>query len=71
VRHLASASATIETPQPAPPYLLTDGLYGWSRHAMYVAGIGTWLGWSIYYGNRAVMAGMLIFWLAIARIAVP
>ena len=70
-RHLANSSDTIETPQPAPPYLLTDSLYRRSRNPMYVAGIGTWLGWTIYYGNLAVMAGMLAFWLAIARIAVP
>jgi protein-S-isoprenylcysteine O-methyltransferase Ste14 len=70
-RHLASSSDTIETPQPAPPYLLTDGLYRRSRNPMYVAGIGTWLGWTIYYGNLAVMAGMVTFWLTVARIAVP
>jgi protein-S-isoprenylcysteine O-methyltransferase Ste14 len=70
-RHLANSSDIIETPQPAPPYLLTDGLYQRSRNPMYVAGIATWLGWTIYYGNLAVMTGMLTFWLAITRIAVP
>jgi protein-S-isoprenylcysteine O-methyltransferase Ste14 len=70
-RHLSNSSDTIETPQPAPPYLLTDGLYQRSRNPMYVAGIGTWIGWTLYYGNLAVMMGMLTFWLAIARIAVP
>ena len=70
-RHLASSSKIIETPQPAPSYLLTDGLYRRSRNPMYVAGIVTWLRWTIYYGSLAVMTGMLAFWLAIARIAVP
>jgi protein-S-isoprenylcysteine O-methyltransferase Ste14 len=70
-RHLASSSDTIKTPQPAPPYLLTDGLYQRSRNPMCVAGIGTWIGWTLHYGNLAVMTGTLIFWLAIARIAVP
>jgi protein-S-isoprenylcysteine O-methyltransferase Ste14 len=70
-RHLTNSSDLIETPQPAPSYLLTDGLYRCSRNPMYVAGIGTWLGWAIYYGNLAVMAGMLTFWLVIANIAVP
>lgn len=50
-RHLASSPKRIEVPQPAPEYLLTDGIYRWSRHPMYVAGITTWVGWAIYYGG--------------------
>ena len=70
-RHLASSPKRIEVPQPAPEYLLTDGMYQWSRHPMYVAGITTWVGWAIYYGGLAVMAGALLFASAIAFIAVP
>lgn len=70
-RHLASSPKRIEVPQPAPEYLLTDGMYRWSRHPMYVAGITTWVGWAIYYGGLAVMAGALLFASAIAFIAVP
>ena len=44
----------------SPKVLLTRGPYAISRHPMYLAEIGLWLGWSILYGSVAVLLGCLL-----------
>ncbi|HET6497720.1 MAG TPA: isoprenylcysteine carboxylmethyltransferase family protein [Coriobacteriia bacterium] len=70
-RHLVTSPRAAKVPPFAPDYLLTEGAYGWSRNPMYVAGITTWIGWSVYYGSPCVMAGAALATAVIAGVAVP
>ena len=44
----------------SPKALLTSGPYAISRHPMYVAEVGLWLGWTIFFGSVAVFLGCLL-----------
>jgi protein-S-isoprenylcysteine O-methyltransferase Ste14 len=46
----------------APPHLVVDGPYQVSRNPMYAAGLLAWLGWALFYGSPAVLAGLLLLW---------
>lgn len=54
--------------QPAAEYLLRTGPYRLSRNPMYTGESVVWLGWSLFYGHRAVWAGSAI--LCAARPAI-
>ena len=69
--HFVRSSRTIEVVMAAPPELLIEGPYKWSRNPMYVAGMVIWSGWVFFYGSLGVLAGMLPFWSAIALLGVP
>lgn len=70
-RHLVSSPKAVSVPPLAPDYLLTEGAYRWSRNPMYVAGVATWMGWTVYYGSLAVMAGTALAVGVITCVAVP
>ncbi len=38
---------------------------------MYLFGMLIWLGWIIFYGSVAVLAGAVIIWGIVARLVVP
>lgn len=42
-----------------PSYLLMRGPYRFTRNPMYVAELGLWLGWTIFFGSPAVLIGCL------------
>ena len=44
----------------SPKVFLARGPYAISRHPMYLAEIGLWLGWSILFGSVAVLFGFLV-----------
>ena len=44
----------------SPKLLLMRGPYAVSRHPMYLAEVGLWLGWSILFGSVAVLFGCLL-----------
>jgi protein-S-isoprenylcysteine O-methyltransferase Ste14 len=46
------------------------GPYGFTRNPMYLFGLLIWLGWIIFYGSVAVLAGMVIIWGVVALLAV-
>jgi len=69
--HLTRSAKRVEVPETAPPYLLTQGPYRWSRNPMYVSGIAIWSGWAAYYGSIPVLAVALLFWSALALVAIP
>ena len=48
-----------------PPYLLTHGPYGFTRHPMYVGVLALWLGWTFLYGSVAVLVGCLVLCTAV------
>ena len=69
--HFARSPRKVEVPETAPPYLLTEGPYRWSRNPMYVSGVAIWVGWAAYYGCVAVLGVALLFWSALAFLAIP
>ena len=53
----------------SPKILLARGPYAISRHPMYLAEIGLWLGWSILFGSVAVLLGSLVMCIGAGVIA--
>jgi protein-S-isoprenylcysteine O-methyltransferase Ste14 len=54
-----------------PPYLLTGGPYTLSRNPMYVCALMIWLGWALFYGSPAVLAGCAVLWALVTFVLVP
>jgi protein-S-isoprenylcysteine O-methyltransferase Ste14 len=38
---------------------------------MYVSGLFAWLGWVIYYGSPAILAGFLLLWIVFSLRVIP
>lgn len=55
----------------SPPHLVVEGPYVISRNPMYVSGLITWLGWTIYFGSPAVLIAFLILWAAFTFRVIP
>jgi protein-S-isoprenylcysteine O-methyltransferase Ste14 len=51
---------------PTREYLLRSGPYRLSRNPMYVGEAVVWLGWTLFYGSFAVLAGLAIVCSALA-----
>ena len=47
----------------SPPHLVVAGPYRLSRNPMYIAGLLTWFGWTLFYGSPAVLLVMVLLWL--------
>jgi len=54
-----------------PPYLLTRGPYLITRNPMYVGELALWLGWALFYGSVAVIAGLLVLWVVVNWLVLP
>jgi protein-S-isoprenylcysteine O-methyltransferase Ste14 len=54
-----------------PPYLMMHGPYRFTRNPMYVAELGLWLGWTIFFGSLGVLIGLLVLWLVVTFIILP
>ncbi len=52
-------------------YLVVRGPYQFTRNPMYLCGMLIWLGWIIFYGSVAVLAGAVVFWGNVAGLVVP
>jgi protein-S-isoprenylcysteine O-methyltransferase Ste14 len=52
-------------------YLVLIGPYRFTRNPMYLFGMLIWLGWIIFYGSVAVLAGTVIIWGGVALLVVP
>ena len=55
----------------SPPHLVTGGPYQVSRNPMYVSGLCTWLGWTIYFGSPAVLIALVLLWSAFIFRVIP
>jgi protein-S-isoprenylcysteine O-methyltransferase Ste14 len=69
--HFVNCPRMVEVRLFAPPYLLTDGPYQWSRNPMYVAALLIWSGWALFYGSVAVLVAIIVLGVAIAFGVVP
>jgi protein-S-isoprenylcysteine O-methyltransferase Ste14 len=56
---------------PAPSWLVTRGPYALTRNPMYLAELGVWLGWAIFFGSISVLIGFVIFGLTVDRMVLP
>jgi protein-S-isoprenylcysteine O-methyltransferase Ste14 len=54
-----------------PPHLVTTGPYRYSRNPMYVAGLFVWSGWTLFYGNWAVLIGFAFLWTIFTFRVIP
>lgn len=53
------------------PFLLIRGPYAFTRNPMYVAELGLWLGWAIFYGSVTVLIGSALLWAVVNFIVLP
>jgi len=53
----------------SPKVFLTHGPYAVSRHPMYLAEIGLWLGWTILFGSVFVLLGCLVMCVGASIVA--
>jgi protein-S-isoprenylcysteine O-methyltransferase Ste14 len=68
--HFVSARGSFEL-EHAQRYLVVRGPYQFTRNPMYLCGMLIWLGWIIWYGSVAVLAGAVVFWGSVAELVVP
>ena len=53
-----------------PSVLLMRGPYAFTRNSMYLAEMGLWLGWALFYGSVSVLIGFVVLCVAVS-ILVP
>jgi len=53
----------------SPKVFLTRGPYAFSRHPMYLAEMGLWLGWTILFGSVSVLLGCLVMCVGASIVA--
>jgi protein-S-isoprenylcysteine O-methyltransferase Ste14 len=70
VFHFRSYAASVRISF-SPPHLVAAGPYRISRNPMYVSGLFTWLGWTIFYGNPAVFIALVLLWAMFAFRVIP
>jgi protein-S-isoprenylcysteine O-methyltransferase Ste14 len=44
-----------------PDYLVTDGLYGYTRNPLYLGDMTMWVGWAVLLGSLPVAVGLGVF----------
>ncbi len=54
-----------------PSVLLTHGPYRFSRNPMYVAELGLWFGWALYFGSLGVLAGSAVLLFFVNFVILP
>ena len=69
LHYLASPRAFIEWRQGQT--LLARGPYAISRNPMYLSELAFWLGWALFYGSLAVLAGFVVFFVLLHFVVVP
>ena len=52
-------------------FLLMRGPYAFSRNPMYVAELGLWLGWAIFYGSIIVFVGFIVLCVVVNFVILP
>jgi protein-S-isoprenylcysteine O-methyltransferase Ste14 len=54
-----------------PSVLMTRGPYAFTRNPMYVAELGIWLGWALFFGSIGVLAGAVVLGAIVSLAIVP
>ena len=54
-----------------PSVLMVRGPYVFTRNPMYVAEVGIWLGWAIFFGSIGVLAAAVVLWAVVNFVILP
>jgi protein-S-isoprenylcysteine O-methyltransferase Ste14 len=54
-----------------PSFLMLRGPYRFTRNPMYVAELGLWLGWALFFGSPGVFLGCLVFFPVVNWVILP
>jgi protein-S-isoprenylcysteine O-methyltransferase Ste14 len=54
-----------------PSFLMIRGPYTFTRNPMYVAELGIWLGWTLFFGSIGVLAAAVVLWAIVKFVIVP
>jgi protein-S-isoprenylcysteine O-methyltransferase Ste14 len=54
-----------------PSSLMMRGPYRYTRNPMYVAELGLWVGWAIFFGSTGLLTGSVALWSAVELIILP
>ena len=57
--------------EPDKNYLITSGVYAFSRNPMYLSELLLLFGWVIFYGSVAVLIAFLVWWAWFSFVQVP
>ena len=52
-------------------FLMIRGPYKYTRNPIYVAELGLWLGWAIFFGSAGVFIGCLVLWSVVELVILP
>jgi len=52
-------------------FLMIRGPYKYTRNPIYVAELGLWLGWAIFFGSAGVFIGGLVLWSVVELVILP
>lgn len=52
-------------------FLLMRGPYAFTRNPMYVAELGLWLGWALFYGSILVLVGSAVLHMVVNYVVLP
>jgi protein-S-isoprenylcysteine O-methyltransferase Ste14 len=48
-----------------------QGPYAFTRNPRYVAELGLWMGWTIFYGSLIVLIGLVVLWAVVNYMVLP
>jgi protein-S-isoprenylcysteine O-methyltransferase Ste14 len=51
--------------------MMIRGPYTFTRNPMYVAELGIWLGWALFFGSIGVLAAAVVLWAIVKFVIVP
>jgi protein-S-isoprenylcysteine O-methyltransferase Ste14 len=54
-----------------PAVLMSRGPYTFTRNPMYVAELGIWMGWALFFGSIGVFAAALLLWAVVSFVILP
>ena len=54
-----------------PSLLMVRGPYVFTRNPMYVAELGIWMGWALFFGSIGVFAAAVVLWAVVNFVVLP
>ena len=54
-----------------PSFLMMRGPYVFTRNPMYVAELGIWLGWAVFFGSIGVFVAAVALWAVVNFVVLP
>jgi len=54
-----------------PSFLMMRGPYAFTRNPMYLAEVGLWLGWALFFGSIGVLSAAVALWAVVNFVIMP